>query len=141
MSVPPLYLALPAPISTNALFANVPGKGRVKTKAYTNWVSAALNCIGLQRHRTFSGPVQIVLYVGEERAGVKDSDNTLKPVIDTLKKAGVIHDDSRDWVRSAQAIWVPGMAGMVASISPATASPDAALIVALVPKGMREVLR
>lgn len=141
MSVPPLYLALPAPISTNNLFASVPGKGRVKTTAYKNWVSAALNLIALQRPRTFAGPVQITLYVGEERAGVKDADNTLKPAIDTLKKAGIIRDDSREWVRSAQAVWVPGMAGMVAAVSPASAAPAAASIVALIPQGMREVLR
>jgi Holliday junction resolvase RusA-like endonuclease len=141
---PTLYLALPAPISTNALFANRTkgnGRGRVKTEAYHAWVINAMVLIGLQSRRSYTCPVDIILYVGEDGVGNMDSDNALKAPIDALTTARVILDDSRKWVRSSQSIWVPGMAGMVASITPATAPPLAAAIVTLVSDGMRDVLR
>lgn len=138
---PPAYLAMPTAISTNNLFANVPGRGRIKTKAYGDWQKAAAKALSGQAPLPqFTTPVKIVCYVGEKSVGQMDSDNTLKAFIDALKKARVIHDDSRKWVRSCKAVWVPGMGGCVAHIMPAGDAPDALAVMAKVRPGMRGLL-
>ena len=118
---PPAYLVLPDPISTNNLFNNVEGRGRVKTRAYKTWQKLTAQIIAAQRPLPqFALPVEITFYVGEKRIGQMDSDNTLKAYTDALKFHGVIHDDSRKWVRRTAAVWVPGMCGCVAKIKVAT---------------------
>lgn len=139
---PPAFIALPGPISTNNLFRNVPGKGRVVTAEYASWKKRADQCIGAHLPcPRFTLPVEITLFVGENGVGQMDSDNTAKAYIDALKRAGVIRDDSRKWLRKSEAIWVPGMAGCVARISAAKAPPRAGEIVGWVATGLRELLR
>lgn len=121
---PPAYLALPSPISTNNLFGNAPGRGRVITKEYTAWRKLASDYLRAQAPLPrFAVPVDIMLFVGERGVGNMDSDNTAKAYIDAMKKAQIIHDDSRKWVRSSQAIWTPDIAGCVAAITPADEAP------------------
>ncbi|WP_127110410.1 RusA family crossover junction endodeoxyribonuclease [Pararhodobacter zhoushanensis] len=134
-------LALPGPISTNNLFCNVPGKGRVHSAKYKTWRASVLDAIRANASPRFTLPVAITLYVGEHSVGNMDSDNTLKGYLDAFVRAGVIVDDSRRWVRSATAVWTPAMAGAVAVIELAPLSPVASEIVALVPRGLRELLR
>jgi len=137
----PAWLALPEPISTNNLFLNVQGRGRVVSKVYADWKKRAAGYIAAHVPMPrFAMPVEITLFVGERGVGQMDSDNTAKAYIDALKAAGVIHDDSRKWVRRSEAIWVPGMAGCVAMIKAATNAPAAAEIVEHVPGGLRELL-
>ena len=138
----PTYLALPAPISTNHLFVNVPGRGRSMSSEYKAWKKVAAQCLGAQAPLPrYALPVEITLYVGENGVGNMDSDNTAKAYIDALKTARVIHDDSKKWVRSCQPVWVPGMAGCVAMIASARPAPPAIEIIAHIPKNLRELLR
>ena len=82
------------PISTNALYANVPGKGRVKTKKYRAWIKAADAAYLIQKR--VQKPVldnfiaHIILDDGK-RAG--DIDNRAKAVLDRLVSWGLIIDD------------------------------------------------
>lgn len=135
-------IILPAPISTNNLFNNAPGRGRTVTKEYKAWRANAAQMIGahvpLPR---FASPVWITLFVGEDGVGNMDADNAAKAYLDALKKAGVIRDDSRKWVRRSSVEWVPGMAGCVARIEDAGDPPIAADIVASTPRGLRDLLR
>jgi len=139
---PPAHLVLPDPISTNGLFANIPGRGRVMTKAYREWKHRAHKYLIAQRPLPrFALPVEITFYVGEKNTGPMDSDNTAKAYLDALVVAKVIHDDSRKWVRRSSAVWVPGMAGCVAKIRLAKMDIPVASVMAAVRPGLRELLR
>ena len=84
---------LPLPPSANRLFANVPGKGRVKTRAYKNWRKAAILTIFAQVRADLriGGPVGLSICVPTGMRG--DLDNRLKCLIDALVAANRIDDD------------------------------------------------
>jgi Holliday junction resolvase RusA-like endonuclease len=81
------------PPSANKLFANRPGKGRVKTKAYRNWRKAAILTIFAQvrADRRIGGPVGLSICVPTGMRG--DLDNRLKSLIDALVASNRIDDD------------------------------------------------
>lgn len=87
------HVELPTPISANHLFANVPGRGRVKTKAYENWQStAALTIVATVRaDRRIGGKVAVSI---ELPATCRlDIDNAVKPILDALVRSRRIDDD------------------------------------------------
>ena len=87
-------LSLPMPPSTNHLFATFNGK-RIKTKPYRDWITEAGWQLHLQRAGGIEGRFSIeVLIPRPARKGKIDLDNRLKPLLDVLKKHGVIVDDS-----------------------------------------------
>lgn len=138
----PAYLILPPPISTNGLFANVAGRGRVVTADYKAWKRKAADSLMVQKPLPhFVGPVTITLFVGEVGVGDMDSDNTAKAYLDALVKAKIIRDDKRSVVRSSRAVWVPGIRGCLAEILPAKAPPSPQQLFEKVPRGLRELLR
>lgn len=89
-----LAFSLPVPPSTNHLFVNLPGKGRVKSAEYKAWISAAgwqakTAVVGKE---TFKGkPVAVTYSVPENQR--RDLDNYLKALNDVLKLAQIIEDD------------------------------------------------
>lgn len=107
---------LPRPISVNSLFANVKGKGRVRSQRYRVWVQNAIQvakgiadgkAVALPR---FDGPVRISIFVPDR--GVKmDLDNAAKAYIDLLVHLGVIPDDSPKYVRGISLDWVDADTG------------------------------
>lgn len=92
MSVPPLYrFTLPPPPSTNALYANVPGRGRVKTRVYRDWITFA----GWEMKLLLGGVLPMLTAPVRMRIeGVKriDLDN-IKAIPDLCKAMGLIADD------------------------------------------------
>ena len=116
---------LPPPISTNNLFSNIPGRGRVATRDYRTWKKLADDMLRIQARPRFTIPVFISLMLGEVDVGNMDSDNAAKAAIDCLKRALIIVDDSRRWVRSSRSTWVPGFRGIVAIVAPAVEPPTA----------------
>lgn len=99
-------VSLPIPPSVNNLFSNVPGKGRVKTKAYTDWIAKAFAAINREECSSpgvsLSGAVCVVMEINRSHAG-RDIDNCIKPIIDALVKRGVIINDTH--VSSVTACW------------------------------------
>lgn len=116
---------LPPPISTNNLFSNVPGRGRIATTDYKAWKVRAAQLLAAQPRPRFTVPVFISLMLGEVDVGNMDSDNAAKAAIDALKRAQIIVDDSRRWVRSSRSTWIPGFRGIVAIVAPAAEPPTA----------------
>lgn len=82
-----LVLKLPLPPSVNALFANIPGRGRVRTKAYKRWAIAALNFAWGSKPQGgfphFDGAFDVQISVPLKMRG--DVDGRLKPVLDFLQ--------------------------------------------------------
>lgn len=135
-------LVLPKAISTNGLFRNVKGVGRVITGEYQRWQQEASDILNAQGPLPrFSGPVELTFYTGEKGVGAMDSDNTLKAAQDALVKAKILPDDSRKHVRAIRAVWVPKLRGTVVEILPARAAPEVSAVLRRVPAGLHEYLR
>lgn len=86
---------LPMPPSTNALYRNVPGKGRVKTADYKAWIKDAGWQMKLQGASSFlylAGPLELRISLSAKSR--IDVDN-IKALPDLLKKMGVIDDDKQ----------------------------------------------
>ncbi|KKN77916.1 hypothetical protein LCGC14_0354810 [marine sediment metagenome] len=99
-------LFLPIPPSLNNAYVNVPGLGRVRSKAYNQWLTEAAWRLKIQRATQptcFKGEVVVDLTVERKRKGVGDIDNRIKPVLDLLTKYGIIEDDSH--VQQVTARW------------------------------------
>ena len=99
-----IYLTEPPP-SVNRMFANVPGKGRVKTRAYSAWRKTAMAEVMIQRPQKFLGRVDVTLRLPETVRG--DGDNRLKATLDLIKIMRVIEDDSRLFVRKSSVEFAP----------------------------------
>lgn len=87
-----ILLKLPVPPSSNHLFANIPGKGRVKTSAYRGWIKEAGWALQSQRHEEVAGPVKVSIAV-RRTSGRADIDNRIKALLDLLVRHRVIGDD------------------------------------------------
>jgi Holliday junction resolvase RusA-like endonuclease len=102
-----MRLELPVmPPSTNNLYWNVPGRGRVKTRQYDDWLHQCGLILKRQVVGRLIGRVDILIRL-EDKHPNRDCDNTVKPICDLLKKVGAIMDDRAKFVRSVKAEWAP----------------------------------
>lgn len=118
-SAPPpiVQLVLPAPPSANNLFKNVPGKGRVRTTLYGDWLSHAGWRLRTQHPGLVEGPVLILIGI-ERTNSMADIDNRLKATLDLLVAHKVIEDDR--FVAGVAAAWLPARDGLMRlAITPA----------------------
>jgi Holliday junction resolvase RusA-like endonuclease len=92
-----ITFTLPRPPSVNALYANVQGRGRVKTARYRTWIvgaDATLMEAGVKLRPMPDGPVAVTYEVAQPDARKRDLDNLGKSLGDYLTSRGVIADDS-----------------------------------------------
>jgi crossover junction endodeoxyribonuclease RusA len=99
-----LRVTLPFPPSTNSLFRNVRGRGRVRSEAYKAWAIEA--GYRVNRAARLKGPVSVSVALCAPDKRRRDADNSLKPILDLLVKHGVIEADDWSIVRSVKAEWV-----------------------------------
>lgn len=95
---------LPIPPSTNQLFRNVKGKGRVRTERYNTWINAAGWELKAQKPKPVTGPVSLTIAVNEKKTRA-DLGNLEKAAVDLLVAHGVIEDDKPSIVRSIHLYW------------------------------------
>lgn len=108
---------LPLPISTNALFFNLPRGGRAKTDKYKKWIADARWSLLSQRARPVTGQVNLQILVSEKSK--IDIDNALKSAIDVLVAHGVLENDSPKFVRGILLEWSSEVEGVRVIITPA----------------------
>lgn len=97
-----LMLKFPCPISVNAMYANVPGKGRIRTRAYEQWRQEAMTEILRQRPGRIAGPYGVALTV--RRVSLRrDLDGLVKGAVDLLVTMGVCDDDRH--LQHLEATW------------------------------------
>jgi crossover junction endodeoxyribonuclease RusA len=94
------------PPSTNNLYFNVPGRGRVKSQKYRDWLHQCGLILKRQVTGRLTGRVDIHVRL-EDCHPTRDADNCLKPVCDLLKEVGAIVNDNSKHVRSVKAEWAP----------------------------------
>jgi Holliday junction resolvase RusA-like endonuclease len=82
------------PPSTNSLFANVAGRGRVRTKRYREWAAAA--GWDLQGKGSIPGPfvIDIILSRKKRRSNADLDNHGTKAILDLLVSHKIIEDDS-----------------------------------------------
>ena len=85
----PLIIDLPLPPSTNNLYYNVQGKGRVKSREYRKWQESVV--LRFRNIGWFEDAVSVHIRVPHDRR--RDIDNYAKPILDALVNHGVIRDD------------------------------------------------
>jgi len=108
---------LPYPLSLNNAFANVPGRGRVKTKAYRDWSTEAGWRINAAKRikKPLISELSLHLFVTKKYRG--DLDNTLKPVLDALEKNGIIKNDRQFKRITVEAADVENMICLVSALN------------------------
>lgn len=84
------------PPSANQLFANVAGRGRIKTKRYMTWLNAARWEIQAAKPKMVEGPVWVSIAI-ERTSKLSDLDNRVKPTIDALQ--GLVIKNDRQVIR------------------------------------------
>lgn len=104
-----LTFDLPMPPSVNKLYANIPGKGRVKLDHYKKWINEASWMLIAERNRTrrhkmMTGKVAVQVDAYKPANKRRDLDNILKAICDLLKSTNTIEDDSQ--VHEITARWV-----------------------------------
>ena len=108
----PIVLAIPTPPSVNRAFRNVQGKGRVRSKVYTDWAKEAGWAIRAQRPGKIGG--KVTLEIGVKRIANADVSNRIKCLEDLLVTLGVIDDDKN--VEKVSAEWRDDITGAVVTV-------------------------
>ena len=83
-----------APPSTNTLYANVPGRGRVKSERYRKWKNAAGWDMKGKKYKTLDCPVMLDITVKKRGKVKEDISNKIKALEDLLVEMAVLKDDS-----------------------------------------------
>lgn len=111
-------ISLPFPPTTNNLYLNAKGKGRIPTPRYSAWRTQALWEIRIQRAKPVTGPVHVHIRLVAPDKRRRDADNTFKAVLDALATGNVIEDDSSAYVRRLSTEWAEAGEPCIVTITP-----------------------
>lgn len=103
LGIKPLELRLPFPPSTNNLYFNVQGRGRISTPEYLDWQDAAGWELKAQKPPKIKARCFIAIELDDTRRG--DAANREKAVTDLLVTHGVIEGDSKKFVKGIYIGW------------------------------------
>ena len=120
-----ISLSLPAPPSLNSSYANLPGRGRIASRALKSWKKEAGLRILLQKPGKIVGWFQFEATIQRmPRQKCADIDNRIKHLVDICVAHGVVDDDKL--MVSVKGTWVSPGAGDACrvTISPASNGTD-----------------
>lgn len=100
-----IRIELPFPVPLHALWLKHKGGGGIPTPRYSAYGREAWAMIAQQRAGKAKGPVSVHIRVVAPDRRVRDGDNLLKCVFDTLKTNSVIEDDSNRIVKRHELVW------------------------------------
>lgn len=92
--------SVPMPPSLNNVFLNVPGKGRVRSKAYRSWAEEAGWMVKAKRNGLLTGEMNVLIDICPPNRRSFDLDNRMKPLLDLLVSCGIIEDDSNKFIKA-----------------------------------------
>ena len=87
-------LDLMRPPSTNNLYLNVPGHGRVRSDRYNQWLDESAWMIFAQKPGRIDGKFYADIIIKRPDNRKRDLDGLLKPLLDCCVKNRIIRDDS-----------------------------------------------
>ena len=90
-----ITLILPFPPSVNSAYRNVPGRGRVKSRVYKEWLTEATIMARLQSHGTIEGAYAFHMKASRPDRRARDLGNLEKVTHDLCVSLGLVEDDSR----------------------------------------------
>ena len=97
-------------MSVNQLYRNLPGKGRVKSTKYKEWIAAAEAAIHGMPRNLIVGPVFIRMEVGRPDNRRRDITNLIKCTEDFLVSHGLMEDDYL--THEFSTVWVKDIVGV-----------------------------
>jgi crossover junction endodeoxyribonuclease RusA len=92
--VKPLTFTLQWPPSVNNYYTVARGRKILSARGRAYQAAVAAHLLGMVRTRRFTVPVRVAIVAHQPDNRKRDLDNTLKPTLDSLVKAGVLKDDS-----------------------------------------------
>lgn len=108
------------PVSVNAMYRNVKGRGRVKSQRYNTWLNAVGWQVKSQSPEPVAGNVEVSLFCKKQNRRKRDIDNCIKAVLDMLVNLGLIEDDSKVIKVSAEWTQNPNISGTLVMFGPHT---------------------
>jgi Holliday junction resolvase RusA-like endonuclease len=91
------------------MYAPMKKGGMCKTRKYRNWISEHLPVFQqLARAQHFPVAIELFIVGGREFNSRNDCDNLIKPVQDLLVTAGILPDDTSDYVDHVEIRFIPG---------------------------------
>ncbi len=110
-----LVIRLPMPPSSNNMFTNARGKGRVKSGVYVTWSNRAAWIVRDAVRAPLDRPCSVAIdLIGLPKTA--DIDNRVKPVLDALQNGGAITNDRLVrslWVGAEDSPWRPGVGALI----------------------------
>ena len=107
------------PFSANKMYAPIARGQMVKSKKYKDWIEKHTPILKetMEPANSFPIDVDILIMADWNWKYNNDSDNLIKPIVDLLKRACIIPDDTTRYVNSVKVRYLQGFKQPVICIS------------------------
>jgi len=96
--------------SANKMYAPIARGQMVKSKKYINWIEKHTPILKekMEPAKEFPIDVEILVMASWDWKYKNDTDNLIKPIVDLLKRADIIPDDTTRYVNSVKVRYLQG---------------------------------
>ena len=98
------------PYSANKMYAPIARGQMVKSKKYVDWIEKHTPILKekMEPAKEFPIDVEILVMASWDWKYKNDTDNLIKPIVDLLKRADIIPDDTTRYVNSVKVRYLQG---------------------------------